>query len=623
MASTLRSDSLEDLCECPVCFEPYKDPRLLKCGHQFCEKCLKDIADHTPQRHLPCPVCREVTKPQHGDVTTLPRSTLHQYMQELAFRKPTEEALGQKCTKCKVNKPTRHCLQCTADLAYMCDTCYEVHQKIRRWEKHETVQFDPLLICPNHKHKMVEHIYYDCSTVACTDCMFDKHADHETENLDAATEKALMRLNDFITKLDESVVDKKIIHHLKYASNRSEDVKKRCAGNIEYITDAWKKLEAKLDKAFTEMSMTVKDGLPQTSMNQAKIAEVTVAQQKMLKLAENLLEGASDPEVIMGSRDLPEPDIGITEVVVRMPMLGMQFAQIASDIQEMADTMDIRFKKEVYTIKRGKKNAEWNLKHDRDINIESFVLGLSFIEDELLVRVDDSRSPIRIYDQVGRLKNQFAKGASELVGQPRQVSMDTHRNLYLIPSRYGFLVRMKSDGTLQDKTRLGVELYGVAYIADQDLYVLSDCVDRLVLLVSPVNLTVVKTLGGKEMFSKPQNICVGDINGSTTIVVSDWHNETLYLYSITGDLIKTHYPWTDIGRLRCPWGVSIDRSGCIVVCDRDNYRVLRVWSDKDGDHWECLLDKEQLGGRPRCVDINNDNRLMAVSVDNTIKIYKF
>ena len=83
MASKMSSDSLKNLCECPVCFEPYKDPRLLKCGHQFCQNCLKDIANHNPRGNIRCPVCREVTKPQHGDVTTLPRSTLHQYMQEL------------------------------------------------------------------------------------------------------------------------------------------------------------------------------------------------------------------------------------------------------------------------------------------------------------------------------------------------------------------------------------------------------------------------------------------------------------------------------------------------------------------------------------------------------------
>ena len=88
--------------------------------------------------------------------------------------------------------------------------------------------------------------------------------------------------------------------------------------------------------------------------------------------------------------------------------------------------------------------------------------------------------------------------------------------------------------------------------------------------------------------------------------------------------MRTYGPDTHtLGRLSYPCGVSVDRSGRVVVCDYYNNRVLCVWSDKDRDHWECLLDKEQLGGYPQCVDIDNDNRLMAVSVYDTLKLYTF
>ena len=131
----------------------------------------------------------------------------------------------------------------------------------------------------------------------------------------------------------------------------------------------------------------------------------------------------------------------------------------------------------------------------------------------------------------------------------------------------------------------------------------------------------VRSLGDEGTFSFPYNICVGDINGSTTIVVSDYGNNTLYLYSVSGELIGTYGPETHtLGRLNGIRGVSVD-TGRIVVCEKDNYRVLCVWSDKEGDHWECLLNKEQLCGYPRYVDINNDNRMMAVSVGETVKLY--
>ena len=358
MASRMSSDSLKIMCECPVCFEPYKDPRLLKCGHQFCENCLMNIARQTPHGNIPCPVCREVTKPQHGDVTTLPRSTLHQYMQELIFRQPTEEVLGQQCTKCKVNKPTRHCPDCTAELAYLCETCYEAHKKIRRFEKHNTVQFDPLLICPEHTHKMVENFCYDCNAVACMDCMFDKHADHKTENLDAAAQEARKLLTAFIAKLDGNIIDNDIIDRLKYASFQLEEINKTFRCKMEHIKPSWKNFKEKLDETVMNINCTIEKELQRSLENQIRITEMCAAQENVLMLAKYLLSDASDPQVIMGFRDLPEPDIDITEIEVINPVIGEQFGKMAADLETMTKAMDISYKKEVYKIQRRKKYME-------------------------------------------------------------------------------------------------------------------------------------------------------------------------------------------------------------------------------------------------------------------------
>ena len=246
MAGKMSSESLKNLCECPVCFEPYKDPRLLKCGHQFCENCLKDVANHTPQGHIPCPVCREVTKPQHGDVTTLPRSTLHQYMQELIFRQPTEEALGQKCTKCKVNKPTRHCPDCRDDLAYLCDKCFAVHQQVARFANHSTVQFDPLLVCCQHPNKMVENFCYQCNEVACLDCLFENHADHKTVPLKKAAEDSRKVLKTYLLQNESRLIDTGILDNLKHTLVRLEDDNNTLKDKVMTIKSACKKLEVKV-----------------------------------------------------------------------------------------------------------------------------------------------------------------------------------------------------------------------------------------------------------------------------------------------------------------------------------------------------------------------------------------
>ena len=630
MASKMNSGSLKNLCECPVCFEPYKDPRLLKCGHQFCQSCLTDITKYTTQGHIPCPVCREVTEPQLGDVTTLPRSTLHQYIQELIFRKPTEEALGQKCTKCKVNKPTRHCPECTADLAYLCDKCFAVHQQVARFANHSTVQFDPLLVCCQHPNKMVENFCYQCNEVACLDCLFESHEDHKTVPLKKAAEDSRKVLKTYLLQNESRLIDTAILDELKEALVQLEDENNTLKDKVRKVKTAWKKLEVKLDiivkQADTAKQMNVRNLLG----HQTKITEVATAQEKMLKMAESLLGDVSDPQVIMGSRDLPEPDIDITEIEVNIPVIGEMFDKMAADLETMAKKVNIKSRKEVYKIRRGRQD-KWKLQKMAAITASTEIGGVCFDRNtkDIVIRVvDNTTSTVQIYNTKGELVKTFGQYSPPVAAtyDYHQVVIDTKRDLYLLPCENGSLVRMDKDGRVRDSTKLGSNLCGVAYIPDHDLYVLSDIVLRniRVFLVSPDTLTVVRSLGRKGTFSRPCNVCVGDINGSTTIVVSDCGNHTLYLYSVSGELIRTYGPDTHtLGSLSFPWGVSVDRTGRIVVCDYGNYRVLRVWSDKDGDHWECLLDQEQLGGCPRCVDIDNDNRLMAVSVYDSLKLYTF
>ena len=61
---------IQDQVTCGICLEPYKQPRLLKCFHVFCEQCLKDLVKREGQS-LPCPQCRQDTPLPVGGVPDL------------------------------------------------------------------------------------------------------------------------------------------------------------------------------------------------------------------------------------------------------------------------------------------------------------------------------------------------------------------------------------------------------------------------------------------------------------------------------------------------------------------------------------------------------------------------
>lgn len=68
MAHCLEKNLKEDYLTCSICFDTFKDPRKLSCGHSFCYLCLKDYAGRV-DKTLSCPMCRrDIEKPENASV---------------------------------------------------------------------------------------------------------------------------------------------------------------------------------------------------------------------------------------------------------------------------------------------------------------------------------------------------------------------------------------------------------------------------------------------------------------------------------------------------------------------------------------------------------------------------
>lgn len=58
MAESARLSALEDMLECPLCFEKSEEPKSLPCQHWFCASCVTRLIEQSSSNEFQCPSCR-------------------------------------------------------------------------------------------------------------------------------------------------------------------------------------------------------------------------------------------------------------------------------------------------------------------------------------------------------------------------------------------------------------------------------------------------------------------------------------------------------------------------------------------------------------------------------------
>ena len=139
---------IQDQVTCGICLEPYKQPRLLKCFHVYCEQCLQHLVCGGQEgQSLPCPQCRQVTPLPVGGVSKLQGAFYIHYLFDIqeVFKKVNS---SDHCLKHPEKEAEFYCDKCEELICSRClvsDHCgHQCNLALESFAKQEKVIVDSL-----------------------------------------------------------------------------------------------------------------------------------------------------------------------------------------------------------------------------------------------------------------------------------------------------------------------------------------------------------------------------------------------------------------------------------------------------------------------------------------------
>ncbi|XP_075131289.1 E3 ubiquitin-protein ligase TRIM39-like [Leptodactylus fuscus] len=299
----MASADLRDELLCSICLCVFKDPVMLRCGHNFCRLCIDRVLDTQDQSGVySCPECRE----EFPERPVLMRNiTLCNVIGRILSTEPhQEEITGIFCTYC-VDSPVpavKSCLLCEASL---CDKHLKVHSK-----SPEHVLCDPgtdleKRKCSVHK-KVLEYYCTEDAACICVYCSAGEHRGHQVERLDEASEKKKEKLRNVLQKLTAKREETE--ERVQSMEERRRKAQEKASGEAERVTALFIDIRRRLDdlekKILSEISRQEKEETLSLSALIQKL-EIKKAELSMKMRHIEELCNMTDPLTV-----LQEPDTG-------------------------------------------------------------------------------------------------------------------------------------------------------------------------------------------------------------------------------------------------------------------------------------------------------------------------
>ena len=560
---------IQEQVTCGVCLEPYKQPRLLKCFHVYCEGCLQRLVRGGGEgQSLSCPQCRQDTPLPVGGVPGLQGAFYIHYLFDIQDAlKKVSSSEQTMCNKCSKYEYVCFCRTC----GFLCQRCKEIHHDWPDFKTHEIIDLDTLtgdvttlvpplkktLFCATHPSKKAKLYCETCDELICRDCIVRVHRDHQYDLVPESFAKQEKVIVDSLKPVEEQVAT---------LERAVESVGTRCAAVVEQKTA----VVADIHTAVAHL----RQALNARETELVGVAEQT-AQQKLKTLA--------------AQRDRFELQLG-------------QLRSCQGFVEESRHTCSqgeiLRMKsplvKQVNDLTGSFKPETLGLAEQADV-----VFAHSLPE---LVKTCQQFGEVYCHPvcpEKCRASDVGIKVATR--GQTAAVSveaLDGEGKAYLRPVDSLRCELVASDGSSRvtgTVKRRNQNIYDISYqpqvTGEYQIHIL---IEEHPILNSPFTVTVLPN------FTAPANI-IGDLKGpwgiavreGGEVVVAEWNSHCVSIISGNGEKKSFGTHGSGPGQFNRPEGIAIETGGNILVADNSNHRIHQLSST--GKHLRTVGTK---GGGP-------------------------
>ena len=551
---------IQDQVTCGICLDSYKQPKLLKCFHVYCEQC--------PQRlvrggdGLPCPQCRKVTPLPEGGVSNLPGAFYIHYLFEIKDAlKKVSSSDKTMCNKCKKREAVRFCRTC----GFVCQHCVETHQDWDELKDHQVIDLGTLtgdvttfipplkkaLFCASHPTKKAKLYCETCDELICRDCIVRVHRDHQYDLVPES-----------FSKQEKVIVDslKPVKEQISMLERAVQSVDTRCAAVVEQKT-------AVVAEIHTVMAH-LRQVLEVRETELVGEAEQT-AQQKLKSLAAQRDKFELQLGQLKSCHDFVEEN---RRTCSQGEILGMK-SPLVKQINELTGS----FKPEILALAE---QADVRLAH-------------SLPE---LVKTCQQFGKVYSHPVCSEKCRASGEGIKKVVirGQAVTVSveaLDREGEAYLWPVESLRCEVVASDGSSRVRgtvKRRSNNVYDISYqplaTGEHQLHILVEeqpiCNSPFTVIVLPNLTTPAKVIGDLE---GPWGIAFGD---GGQIVVSYYDGHQVSIISEGGEETLFGACGSFPSQFRYPVGVAVDAGGNILVADELNHRIQKF--SPAGEHLQTV-----------------------------------